>query len=102
MAERKPWVCPRCDLVVAPHVDAHRCPPDGGVPAVAGPGGGGGGLGGQGGSSAAAVTVTGAPHHYWAQTGSVTTGTSGTTTIPVHGIRGLSTARREMDDFPAA
>lgn len=40
------WVCPRCQLVLAPHVDEHRCKPPGPpnpVPAVTGGGGGGGG-----------------------------------------------------------
>jgi hypothetical protein len=41
------WKCPDCGLILAPHVNEHRCDPPGGVsvrPVVApyGPGGGGG------------------------------------------------------------
>jgi alkanesulfonate monooxygenase SsuD/methylene tetrahydromethanopterin reductase-like flavin-dependent oxidoreductase (luciferase family) len=40
------WVCPRCQLVLAPHVNEHRCdpppmPPPMPAPAIAGGGGGG-------------------------------------------------------------
>ncbi len=33
MAERRPWRCPECGGIVAPHVDVHWCggKPDGGV-----------------------------------------------------------------------
>ena len=42
------WECGKCGLVLAPHVDSHRCdPPVGGAAGrpVAAPGGGGGGGG---------------------------------------------------------
>jgi hypothetical protein len=64
MAERKPWICPRCDAVVAPHVDTHRCGPDGGVKAVLG-----------GGDDPGPISVTGSA---WPQTWTSTT----TTNIP--------------------
>jgi hypothetical protein len=40
------WICPRCQLVLAPHVNEHRCDPPGPVPAVGTGGTGGGGTGG--------------------------------------------------------
>jgi hypothetical protein len=82
-----PWRCPACKTWIRADVTEHRCPPDDAVPA-AGTGGGAGGP-----HPAAAITVTGAPHHLWAQTGSVTTSTSGTTTIPVH-VYGAGTGSR--------
>jgi hypothetical protein len=33
MTDRKPWICPRCETVIAPWVDEHRCGPDDGVTA---------------------------------------------------------------------
>jgi hypothetical protein len=35
------WICPRCQLVLAPHVNEHRCDPP--ATPVTGTGGGGGG-----------------------------------------------------------
>jgi hypothetical protein len=46
------WVCPRCQLVIAPHVNEHRCDPPPQVPAPVAGGGGGG----SGGSYAFTVT----------------------------------------------
>jgi len=39
------WICPRCQLVLAPHVNEHRCdPPPPSIPMVVTGGGGGGGI----------------------------------------------------------
>lgn len=88
-----PWRCPACRTWIRADVAEHRCPPDDAVPAVVATGGpprpaGGGGGGGLAPGAVVTVTGSGAPHHLWAQTGSVTTSTSGTTTIPVHGYAG--------------
>ena len=79
------WECGKCGLVLAPHVDSHRCdPPEGGTGGrlVAAPGGGGGG-GGQWAwlqkeGSGISVTTGGA----YSSTGTRTGGGSGGYTSP--------------------